>query len=566
VHRAYLLLESDDQVEQKVLIDGPVVIGRTSDCGFVIEDSAASRRHVRIEPRRGGFFWKDLGSTNGTRINGLAMLEGQLKSGDRIQIGGTVLRFDVEEGPEPAGEPEGTPMFVETVFDQAGEATTLPPPGKAGELLRAAYAVSNAIASNYDPCKLVDQILETTMRAIKGQRGAIFFTDASKEQLQPCPMCRHVHLIEDGVLRHATSAEIRISHTVAQRVLKNGESVLFQDTGSDGELRVAESIVSLQLRSIICVPIRGKSGIFGILYIDSDRADRQYTQEDMLLSSAVGNSAGLAIENAHMHRQILDKQRIEQEIEYAWIIQQGFLVKEWPEDDPRFQVYGETRPAKTIGGDFYDFVRPRPHVAGMLIGDVSGKGVAAALTMAQLLAAFRITVRDVASPAQVIATLNQDLVVRSQRGTFCTLCYIAVDLATGKALCANAGHMPALHLTPRGAQLLVQASGPPIGILPDAAWTNTECLLAPDDGLLLYTDGITEARSMSTRHGAERLDEPDEYGIESLREVAETHYGKPPHDLFDTVIADVRRYCEPSAPHDDCTMIALRYLGGDRGS
>lgn len=111
----------------------------------------------------------------------------------------------------------------------------------------------------------------------------------------------------------------------------------------------------------------------------------------MLLSTAVGNSAGLALENARMHVQIVEKNRTDSEIQHAWQIQQGFLINEWPEDDARFKVYGDTRPAKTVGGDFYDFVQPDDAHVGLLIGDVSGKGVPAALTMAQLLTEFRRT-------------------------------------------------------------------------------------------------------------------------------------------------------------------------------
>ena len=211
--------------------------------------------------------------------------------------------------------------------------------------MRAVYAVMNEIASDYEPCSLVDRVLETTMRAIDAQRGAIYFAGDAGDELLPCPVCGHVHLIRDGQLRRAASGEITISKTVAHRVLAGGETVLFQDSDGDGELSTAESIMSLHLRSIICVPLRGKFGVRGILYVDTDRPGHQYTREDMLLTTAVGNSAGLALENVTMHRQILEKQRIEQEIALAWTIQEGFLVKEWPKDDARFEVYGQTLPA-----------------------------------------------------------------------------------------------------------------------------------------------------------------------------------------------------------------------------
>ncbi|MDQ1256451.1 MAG: Serine phosphatase RsbU [Candidatus Hydrogenedentes bacterium] len=561
MRRGFLVLESDGEEGRRTPLKDSLVIGRTSDCDVVIHDSAASRRHVKVFTRGDSFFWKDLGSTNGTLINGRAMLEGELHPGDVIGIGATVVRFEVEEDSGDKREKAGTPLFVETILDDSGAARKGPDPGKTAELLHAIYAVMNTIGSNYDPCSLVDQILETTMQAIRAQRGAVFFATEDEPELKPCNVCGHVHVIEDGKLRHAQPGEIQISQTVAQRVLMDGESVLFQNTaGSDGELAMSESIMTLRLRSIICVPLRGKSGVFGILYVDTDRSAHQYTHEDMLLSTAVGNSAGLAIENARMHREILEKQRIEQEIEYAWIIQEGFLVKDWPEDAQGFAVYGETRPAKTVGGDFYDYVQPWPGCVGILIGDVSGKGVPAALLMAQLLAVFRLYARDMLSPADLIAALNADLVVRSQRGMFCTLCYITLDLASGVLRCANAGHPPPLHIHAPEAELFGNASGPPVGIVEGAVWQDVELAISPGDTVLLYTDGIAEARRVARRRNEEGLDSPDEYGIESLRVSASSVAGETPRALVERIQADVRRHCEPLTPHDDCTMIALRYL------
>ncbi len=554
--RGFLIDEADGR---RVPVKDTLVVGRTRDCGLAIDDSAASRRHMEISSRPDRFVWRDLGSTNGTMLNGARMLAGELKHDDEIQIGETVLRFEVEELPDPPEAMERTSLFRETIVDVSGEMVRQPDADNSTALLEAVYKVINDIAANYDSCKLIDKILETTIQAINAQRGAVFLADENDE-LQPCPICGNVHCIRDGVLRPADHDEIRISRTVAKRVLRDGESVHYRDTDSDSELNAAESIMSLDLRSILCGPLRAKKGILGILYVDSNRPDQSYSHEDMLLVSAVGNSAGLALENAQMHQEMLEKQRIEQEIATAWTIQEGFLVKEWPENEERFQVYGETRPAKTVGGDFYDFVQPEEHVAGILIGDVSGKGVPASLAMAQLLAQFRLHARDQESPAEVLRQLNAELSKRSQRGLFCTLCYIRLDLTTGIAVCANAGHSSALRIGEGGVSSFGEATGPPAGILPDGPWSDETVQVNPGDALLLYTDGIIEARSMATQHdSAHEL--PDEYEVVGLVRLTETLCGAAPEKLIESVNRDVQRFCAPMAPHDDCTMVALRYLG-----
>lgn len=557
VLRGYIVKEASGE---RVAVGPMLLIGRTGECGLMIEDTAASRRHVEITARQNSFVWKDLGSTNGTKVNGARMLAGELKNGDRIQIGETVLRFEVENVPEEAIAGADSSIFRETVMDSSGEVRTKEHQNKSAELLQAIYTVMNQIATNYELCPLIDRILETTMRAINAQRGALFLTN-EQEELLPCPVCKQVHTIRDGVLRPRQPGEVRISSTVAMRVLRNGESVLFQDTDSDRELSVAESVMALKLRSIVCVPLRAKFGILGILYIDSDRPNQAYTEEDMLLTTSVGCSAGLALENARMHRQILDKQRMEQEIETAWTIQEGFLVKDWPGDDPRYQVHGEMHPAKTVGGDFYDIVQPAPDMVGILIGDVSGKGVPAALTMAQLLAEFRLCARESLSPAKVLAALNVSLAERSQRGMFCTMCYFVLDLKSGQAVCANAGHLPALRVSSTGAAYFGEASGPPAGILVESAWEDTAVTLDPGDTVLLYTDGIIEARRGPASERETVIGAPEQFEADRLAVTAQRAAGEPPRKLIGAVLDSVQRFCAPLSPHDDCTLISVRYLG-----
>jgi serine phosphatase RsbU (regulator of sigma subunit) len=567
VLKGYVVKEATGE---RVPVNGTLIIGRTAECGLLIEDSAASRRHVEITARGGSFVWKDLGSTNGTCVNGARMLAGELKPGDIMKIGETALSFEVEDVPDLPAAPaqpaaNETNIFQETLMNVTGMVSTGARQSKTAELLQAVYSVMNDIAANYEPCTLIDRVLETTMRAINAQRGMVFLADAAST-LKPCAVCGKVHTIQNGTLEAHELEEMRISSTVAQRVLQNGESVLYHDAGGDDILREAHSVMSLNLRSIVCVPLRAKQGIIGILYIDSDRPNQAYTEDDVLLATSVGSSAGLALENATMHQQILLSQRMEQEIETAWTIQEGFLVKLWPED-PRFAVYGETRPAKTVGGDFFDFVHTAPDIVGILIGDVSGKGVPAALTMAQLLAEFRLHAREHASPGKVLEALNENLTERSQRGMFCTMCYLVLDLASGVLTGANAGHSPCLIAGPGGVRFACDASGPPAGILTQQTYTDEIIPLSQGETVLLFTDGIAEARSIATLFEGAPEQASEEYGHEGLSRVVARLPAAHPRDLCAAIIADVNAYTAPLPPHDDCTMIALHYggLGGGHG-
>jgi sigma-B regulation protein RsbU (phosphoserine phosphatase) len=368
-----------------------------------------------------------------------------------------------------------------------------------------------------------------------------------------------VHTVHHGKSEPAKVGEINISESVANRVLRDGENVLYKSGWADGSVDPSASIAALNLTSILCVPIRTQDEILGILYMDTDVADHEYTNEDLLLAAAAGNSAGLALENARNHQMLLEKQRMEQDIEAAWNIQAGFLVSNWPTDDPRFEVYGTTVPAKVVGGDFYDFARIDENRLGLLIGDVSGKGVPAALTMAQLLAEFRLGAAGVKSPAELLAKLNEGLVRRSQRGMFCTVAVVAIDLRDGGFLGANAGHHPMLVVSEERFVNILKASGPPIGVLPDISWEDETGTIKPGESLIFYTDGIVEARSGATR--APGTAPQGEFGLQRVERVVRENYPTSPRRLIDSIVAKVQDYCSPMSPHDDCTMIALRYNG-----
>jgi phosphoserine phosphatase RsbU/P len=563
LQRAYLIDEQSPGGPRRVPVDGQLVLGRSLDCGCVVDDTAASRRHGQIELQTDGeYVWRDLGSTNGTLLNGTKVLEGRLKQGDRLQIGKSVFRFEIEEAAETeTGPGEGT-LFKRTIVTPDGAfKSRRTEPSKAEAILQSVYGVIHSLSNEYEPTRLVDKVLEETARALRAERCAIVFTDGPDEPLRPCPGHEYCHIFENGTLKEVEPDALGISRTVVNRVLTQGESVFFHEDANDIELNTAKSILMLRLRSIICVPLRGRQRVFGILYLDTSETRPELSEDDWLLSSAIGNSAGLALENALLHQQILENERVEQELKIAWTIQEGFLFRDWPENETAFEVYGETRPAKTVGGDFYDVFLPGNGKVGIAIGDVSGKGMPAALTMAKLLAEFRVCARIEESPAHVLSALNESLVRSSQRGIFCTFCYCLLDLDSGRMCIANAGHHPPLLIADGVIDEFAIASGPPLGIMEGLAWDEQETHMTPDTLAILYTDGIVEARPgtapSDTLAQGEAL---EEYGLEGLGQSILKGSGTVA-SIIEHIMADVASYCGEQPPHDDCTLIGLRYRG-----
>lgn len=564
--KAFLTAENNAQGTKRVVVDDGLILGRAADSGCVVDDAAASRRHVEINIKGDEYRWRDLGSTNGTSLNGAAMIEGRLQHGDTLQIGETKFRFTIEEQEGKPFSREDSTLFKHTVVKEDGAFEIVESADdRSGQILESLYAVINAISAEQATSPLLDRIVEETAGALGAQRCAVLFAGDGDGQLQPCPGQNYVHVFEKGRVNHVGLSEIKISRTVSSRVLSAGECVLYQDTGGDAELDAAQSIVSLELRSIICVPLHGRDRILGILYIDTNKPGHSYSEEELMLSAAIGNSAGLALDNALLQQRVLEQQRIQQELQVAWRIQEGFLVRDWENEDKRFEVFGETRPAKTVGGDFYDFIQPAPHLAGILIGDVSGKGVPAALAMAKLLAEFRVCAAGDAGPAEVLARLNHSFRWDTQRGMFCTMLYALIDLNTGAMRVANAGHHSALIINENGPTEFGPASGPPIGIVQESPWRDESTFISAGDLVLLYTDGIVEARPGDTAAvtvgAGSGSGAPQDYGTAFFPTFLAIHKNDNPKNLVTELNEDVLRYCGDRSPHDDCTMIALRYFG-----
>ncbi|MCP4900579.1 MAG: FHA domain-containing protein, partial [bacterium] len=280
--------------QRRVPISPVLLIGRAECCGLKIKDPLASREHLEVRASEEGYICRDLGSSNGTLVNGKRITRCRLQHGDRIRVGDMDFQFEI--GEEPEEEVSGRTVFLQTVLDPEGREQKLPPPSRSKELLEAAYTLMNALAANFNACDLVDRVLQTTTEAINAQRGAVVFA-GENGKLRPCDVCGRVHTIREGKPHPADVEDIQISETVAQRVLKDGENVLYQGGMTDTPWDSSKSIQALKLSSILCVPIRTQNAILGILYVDTDMADRSYTQDDMLLAAAAGNSAGLALEN-----------------------------------------------------------------------------------------------------------------------------------------------------------------------------------------------------------------------------------------------------------------------------
>ncbi|HEY3350065.1 MAG TPA: GAF domain-containing SpoIIE family protein phosphatase [Thermoanaerobaculia bacterium] len=305
---------------------------------------------------------------------------------------------------------------------------------------------------------------------------------------------------------------------------------------------------------LLLVPIAVENRALGVLVV-ADKETRgggvdDFTEADVRVASLFANQAAIALENARLHREAVEKEKMEREMELAASIQKTILPDTLPEVTG-LTLAGANRPTKQVGGDYFD-VYPLPGgLTALCVADVSGKGVPAALLVSTVHACLHLLIANLSGdlPA-LVARVNKHLVRFSSTRKFATLFVAVFDPATGLLRYVNAGHNPGLWLSSSGATLL-PSGGVPVGMMPAAVHREAAVTLGPGDTLLLYSDGITEALNR----------DDEEFGMDRLTELALEGRGAPPGELSRRIFGAVSDFTAGVAQYDDQTVLIARVAG-----
>ena len=519
------------------------ILGRSADCQIFINDLSVSREHACVVRTEDGFVVEDMGSGNGTYVNDTRVIHHQLRGGDILKIGDIQLRYLAKDQ-----EPQRWVSMATVVAEQeeelihGGAATPLGPfelPKdlsldsmrdhllRSNRMLEALLAVANAMGSVLDPSRLFTKILDYLFELFPdADRGFMLLLD-EQSQVVPAAIRRREG---DGF-----SGSLTVDQAVVGRVLEEGQGRLSL-VGSD-------PAVGRKGQSAMSAPLVVQGNTIGVLHIEGREQGSPFSSEDLAVLSGVALQAGVAYHNAFMHQRLLRQQRLEQDLRFARQVQRSFLPTEAPA--PAGYRFGRSyNPVFQVGGDFYDFIPLPDERIGVLIADVSGKGVSAALLMARLTSDLRYYAIAERSPAAVLAHTNTALINRMQDNMFATVLYLVLDLKAHRITLSNAGHIPPLLRRAANGEVqeLDDATNLALGVLPDAIYDEMAVDLEPDDGILLCTDGVVEARSKAG----------DEFGFEHL---ARTMTTAPPARLLDTVLKEIRRFTRSAPQYDDITMV-----------
>jgi serine phosphatase RsbU (regulator of sigma subunit) len=542
-----------------------ITIGRSARNDLCIPDPFASRVHAEVRREGDEYILQDLGSANGTLYNGATVESAiHLTAGGRIQIGETEIIFDdgtynSSMGATMITDNSGTSLPEATIALTSSDRTTsglleaiegartrpeeiattsVAPKAKQGDLLALISKVGITLLASETLNETLERIVTLVFEAVPADRCLIMMRDEGSEDLRVA-----VARLRD---RAGEVGEIRVSRNVLDEVVIRGKSVLTSDAQHDP--RFATGTVVLQgVRSVLAVPLGVAEKVFGIIYADSPIAEGRFTEDHLKVLTTLASVAAIRVENARLVEARLERERLERELALASEIQQRFQPTA-PPHITGYELQGISFPCYEIGGDYYDFIEREDGRLVIALGDVSGKGTAAALLMSSLHAAIHAQSASHDSLVATISAVNRYLADNIPANRFVTLFYAELDPESGALSFLNAGHNPPLIVHSAGTVEQLASGGLPLGIKPDAEYREGRTQLQPGDVLVIYSDGVTEAVSPTG----------EEFGPTRLYEVVQRNVEASAAGIRDRIESSLTKFAHGTSAADDITLVIVK--------
>jgi sigma-B regulation protein RsbU (phosphoserine phosphatase) len=402
--------------------------------------------------------------------------------------------------------------------------------------------ISKIINSTLDLDVLLTVIMEIIKQVLNAESSSLMLIDEENHEL-----VFHVALGKKG--KHLKEKfRLKMGQGIAGWVAKHGKPLLVPDVRKDKRFfSKPDEVLRHRTRSVLCVPLQALGRTIGVLEAINSRSAGGFSEDDMDLFLAFSSQAAVALESARMHKRLIERQRVKQELTIAHQIQRDFLPESFP-DVNSVKFYAHTLPAWETGGDFYDFVDMGDGHIGAVIGDVSGKGVPAALYMVRILSEFRFHAANTLQTDKVLGALNESLLQHSTSSMFVTLLYVIVDTVGHTLSYSSAGHLPILWKKAKSTRIdmLHDAKGVPLGIAQGVPYQMKTVKLQRRDLIFLFTDGLIEARDVKKHH----------MGISRLKQLL-LKEGSGAKATVKRAMRWIERFSRGVPQHDDITAMAI---------
>lgn len=547
---ARIVLLKDGQSFPYELKKFPARMGRHPDCDVQVDSNMVSRFHAQIVQIENRIMLEDLNSGNGSFLNGKQLEKNQpypLRNNDRIKLGPIKFRFedDEENGSSISAIPgvDVSDGSTSTIMGSASARGFGVFEVRPEEKLKGILKINQSLAGLVELSNIAPRILDTLFEIFpQADRGTMLMKEGNAKRFIPCAQKRR---------QEGDDETVRLSKTILERVLTDRAGILSADAANDSRFSASESISSLTIHSMMCVPLLNMEGEpFGIINLDTQNPMKRFTEEDLELLLAVANQAAHSYENVRLLQSHLEKQKQDKEMRIASQVQRALLPDSLP-SVTGYRFYASYDAAQAVGGDYFDCFMIGEDKVCISFGDVAGKGVPGALIMSRMSSVVQNTMSFTDDVALAIQRINSHMCHNMVEGRFVTYILGVIDLRTNRITLANAGHMSPLIRKPDGSVEEFDDStiGIPVGIMDGYPYEVVERDVAAGEMFVLITDGVDEAM------------DPDGalYTKERVRDFVRD--GSPdPEELGRALLTDVRRHANGRAQNDDITIMTFGRL------
>ncbi|MCW5982471.1 MAG: SpoIIE family protein phosphatase [Bryobacteraceae bacterium] len=544
--RAALIVSSPSGLRRRVPVEKtPFTIGRQGSNDLVIRDNRVSRQHARIVREPSGYFIEDIESRHGLFINEQRVSRQPLRSSDIISFGFTdsyQVKFTLEEG-ELGRLLDHIPASPEVLVSGTQNLAKL----------RAVVEVARAVQTSLSTAEVLEAVVDAALTITGSERGFLLLRENGElsvkvgRQLNGAPLRKE---------------DLKVPAGLIQRALRERKDLLSMsfDPQAAGGLTPDASVANLELRSAVCVPLVRVQGAqlqetmsasvndtVGLIYLDSrsDVADLSSGNRELLQSLAL--EASIILENARLLEQERSRQKLEEELTIARAIQQALLPKQLPSAG-WLRVAGASIPSRQVGGDYFDVIQTGRDVWAIVVADVSGKGVSSALLAGLLQGAFLRAAGSAEQIREMLTRMNLFLLERTAGEKYATLFY-SILAADGSLRWANAAHCQPIILRAGGEPETLESTGMPVGLLEIAQYEVRTSSLAPGDKLIVYTDGLTDARS----------EDGQVFGVKRLMSMLKRLRCAGCEELHQAIVEELEEFTGEAEQADDVTLLVVEY-------
>ncbi len=407
--------------------------------------------------------------------------------------------------------------------------------------------LSRAISTTLVFEELLNKVLEFCLKLTQADIGYIFI---SKDINSEPDSAEDLECQASQDNQGKPLEEVQVSRSIIAKVLGNKQPLCVVDMAEEAALAAQKSVMALDLKSVMCVPIYGRrEQVLGLIYVSSQAVSYTFTERDLSLMESIIRQVGLDIENRHLMEVRKKQELMDQELALARNIQSSMLPDYSP-DIPSLDITGFSQPAAAVGGDYYDYFKISDFEFGLAIGDVNGHGVSAGLLMSMAKSCLFVQGKVDPSVSAVMTALNSMIYGGTKERLFMTFVYSIFDLLNQTVTLSSAGHhLPYHYSATDGALKPVQVKATyPLGVREKARFNEVTISLKPDDVLVYYTDGIIESHAP----------DGEEFGFERMEELILKNHTRSAAEIQDVILQAYTDWVAGAEPEDDMTLVVVK--------